>query len=128
MEHFPILWGWLGVSAHSHHLVDTGSCSSDKNCEYNTSSNRYTQDGKNWTHVLLLFLMLVCFCNSQCFWFCLAHLQDSVEVLTGSGEVKERACDSLIMCIVTTLNQGLRNGGGIGDILRAPSSTVSSFT
>lgn len=26
------------------------------------------------------------------------------------------------MCIVTTMNQGLRNGGGIGDILRAPSS------
>lgn len=39
-------------------------------------------------------------------------------------EKKERACDSLIMCIVTTLNQGLRNGGGIGDILRAPSSQV----
>jgi len=30
------------------------------------------------------------------------------------------------MCIVTTLNQGLRNGGGIGDILRAPSSVVST--
>ncbi len=37
-------------------------------------------------------------------------------------EDKERACDSLLMCIVTTMNQGLRNGGGIGDILRAPSS------
>lgn len=50
------------------------------------------------------------------------------EVVTGDGggdeERKERACDSLIMCIVTTLNQGLRNGGGIGDILRAPSSQV----
>lgn len=43
----------------------------------------------------------------------------------GGGERKERACDSLVMCIITTLNQGLRNGGGIGDILRAPSSTVS---
>lgn len=42
-----------------------------------------------------------------------------------SGDTKERSCDSLIMCIVTTLNQGLRNGGGIGDILRAPSSKVS---
>ncbi|KAG7297145.1 hypothetical protein JYU34_020113 [Plutella xylostella] len=38
------------------------------------------------------------------------------------GELKERSCDSLIMCIVTTLNQGLRNGGGIGDVLRAPAS------
>ena len=37
---------------------------------------------------------------------------------------KERHCDSLIMCIVTTLNEGLRNGGGIGDVLRKPSSTV----
>ena len=43
------------------------------------------------------------------------------------GERKERACDSLIMCIVTTLNQGLRNGGGIGDILRAPSSQVRTL-
>lgn len=42
------------------------------------------------------------------------------------GERKERSCDSLVMCIITTLNQGLRNGGGIGDILRAPSSSVSS--
>lgn len=41
------------------------------------------------------------------------------------GDAKERSCDSLVMCIVTTLNQGLRNGGGIGDILRAPSSKVS---
>ena len=39
--------------------------------------------------------------------------------------VTERHCDSLIMCIVTTLNEGLRNGGGIGDVLRKPSSTVS---
>jgi inositol 1,4,5-triphosphate receptor type 1 len=29
------------------------------------------------------------------------------------------------MCIITTLNNGLRNGGGIGDVLRKPSSTVS---
>lgn len=48
-------------------------------------------------------------------------------IADGDGERKERACDSLVMCIVTTLNQGLRNGGGIGDILRAPSSNVSSL-
>lgn len=42
--------------------------------------------------------------------------------------VKERSCDSLVMCIVTTLNQGLRNGGGIGDVLRSPSNHVSSFS
>ena len=43
------------------------------------------------------------------------------------SEEKERACDSLLMCIVTTLNQGLRNGGGIGDILRSPSMKERLF-
>lgn len=52
--------------------------------------------------------------------------RSTVSVDAGGGDRKERACDSLIMCIVTTLNQGLRNGGGIGDILRAPSSQVYS--
>ncbi|XP_066997452.1 inositol 1,4,5-trisphosphate receptor isoform X2 [Anabrus simplex] len=54
-------------------------------------------------------------------------LTEASELVTVSGEVRERACDSLVMCIVTTLNQGLRNGGGIGDILRAPSSTEGLF-
>ncbi|XP_026824993.1 inositol 1,4,5-trisphosphate receptor isoform X3 [Ooceraea biroi] len=49
------------------------------------------------------------------------------EVVSVGGELKERTCDSLVMCIVTTLNQGLRNGGGIGDILRAPSSVEPLF-
>lgn len=49
------------------------------------------------------------------------------EVDESGGERKERACDSLVMCIITTLNQGLRNGGGIGDILRAPSSSVNCY-
>lgn len=53
---------------------------------------------------------------------------DSLIASIQSGDRKERACDSLVMCILTTLNQGLRNGGGIGDILRAPSSTVSHFS
>ena len=42
--------------------------------------------------------------------------------------VKERSCDTLWMCIITTLNQGLRNGGGIGDVLRAPSSSEPFYT
>ncbi|XP_060537009.1 inositol 1,4,5-trisphosphate receptor isoform X3 [Cylas formicarius] len=49
------------------------------------------------------------------------------ELIDPGEERKERACDSLRMCIVTTLNQGLRNGGGIGDILRAPSSEEPLF-
>ena len=41
-----------------------------------------------------------------------------------NGGDKERACDSLLMCFVTMMNHGLRNGGGIGDVLRSPSNTV----
>ncbi|KAI5732226.1 hypothetical protein M8J77_023640 [Diaphorina citri] len=52
---------------------------------------------------------------------------EEIKFVSVEGDVKERACDSLIMCIVTTLNQGLRNGGGIGDILRAPSSKEPLF-
>jgi inositol 1,4,5-triphosphate receptor type 1 len=56
-----------------------------------------------------------------------AEQQSSEAKLNPEGEIKERACDSLLMCIVTTMNQGLRNGGGIGDILRAPSSREPLF-
>ncbi|CAG0888142.1 unnamed protein product, partial [Cyprideis torosa] len=57
-----------------------------------------------------------------------AHANTAVSSeLPSLTETKERACDSLIMCIVTTLNQGLRNGGGIGDVLRAPSSQEPHF-
>lgn len=38
-----------------------------------------------------------------------------------------RACDTLLMCIVTSLNYGLRNGGGIGDVLRKPSLLEPSY-
>ena len=41
---------------------------------------------------------------------------------------KERACDTLFICIITTLNQGLRNGGGIGDVLRPPSIEEPFYT
>uniref|UniRef100_A0A8V5HE08 Inositol 1,4,5-trisphosphate receptor n=1 Tax=Melopsittacus undulatus TaxID=13146 RepID=A0A8V5HE08_MELUD len=39
----------------------------------------------------------------------------------------ERTCDTLLMCIVTVLNQGLRNGGGVGDVLRKPSKDEPLF-
>ncbi|KAM3832398.1 inositol 1,4,5-trisphosphate-gated calcium channel ITPR2 isoform 1-T1 [Vipera latastei] len=39
----------------------------------------------------------------------------------------ERTCDTLLMCIVTVLNQGLRNGGGVGDVLRKPSKEEPLF-
>jgi len=40
-----------------------------------------------------------------------------------SESVEENHCETLLMCIITTLNEGLRNGGGIGDILRKPSQS-----
>uniref|UniRef100_UPI00358E7F93 inositol 1,4,5-trisphosphate-gated calcium channel ITPR1-like n=1 Tax=Myxine glutinosa TaxID=7769 RepID=UPI00358E7F93 len=40
----------------------------------------------------------------------------------------ERSCDTLLMCIITVLNQGLRNGGGVGDVLRQPSKDEPLFT
>lgn len=51
----------------------------------------------------------------------------SEEETVDDEDIKERACDSLLMCIITTLNHGLRNGGGIGDVLRSPSSGESLF-
>ncbi|XP_046984326.1 inositol 1,4,5-trisphosphate receptor [Schistocerca americana] len=82
-----------------HGARSTESCTSDRNCDI---TSRHKGDG----HI---------------------YHEGVAELVTVSGEVKERSCDSLIMCIVTTLNQGLRNGGGIGDILRAPSSTEPLF-
>ncbi|CAG0924167.1 unnamed protein product, partial [Notodromas monacha] len=54
-------------------------------------------------------------------------IESTTRAVATSEDVKERACDSLIMCIVTTLNQGLRNGGGIGDVLRSPSAKERLF-
>ncbi|NWI14284.1 ITPR3 protein, partial [Crypturellus soui] len=48
-------------------------------------------------------------------------------VLERDADPWERACDTLLMCIVTVLNHGLRNGGGVGDILRKPSKDESLF-
>uniref|UniRef100_A0A3B4CNT8 Inositol 1,4,5-trisphosphate receptor n=1 Tax=Pygocentrus nattereri TaxID=42514 RepID=A0A3B4CNT8_PYGNA len=42
-------------------------------------------------------------------------------------EEMERVCETLLMCIVTVLNHGLRNGGGIADILRKPSKDEPMF-
>ncbi|XP_062245333.1 inositol 1,4,5-trisphosphate receptor type 2 [Platichthys flesus] len=45
----------------------------------------------------------------------------------GDDDGIERVCDTLLMCIITVLNQGLRNGGGVGDILRRPSKEEPLF-
>ncbi|XP_055609347.1 inositol 1,4,5-trisphosphate receptor isoform X4 [Uranotaenia lowii] len=60
--------------------------------------------------------------------FCVSRPAEEKQGCDNDGdEMKERGCDSMIMCIITTMNQGLRNGGGIGDILRAPSRKETLF-
>ena len=45
--------------------------------------------------------------------------QCEVEIDLSNGEsVVENHCETLLMSIITTFNEGLRNGGGIGDFLR----------
>ena len=39
-------------------------------------------------------------------------------------EDKEQFCETFFLCLITVLNQGVRSGGGIGDVMRRPSSQV----
>ncbi|XP_077411063.1 inositol 1,4,5-trisphosphate-gated calcium channel ITPR3 isoform X7 [Vanacampus margaritifer] len=58
---------------------------------------------------------------------CMAADDDMVESEDNDESSSERACDTLLMCIVTVLNHGLRNGGGVGDVLRQPSKNEPLF-
>ncbi|CAB1322999.1 unnamed protein product, partial [Coregonus sp. 'balchen'] len=58
---------------------------------------------------------------AECFAVCVCP------VMVGGDDGTERVCDTLLMCIVTVLNQGLRNGGGVGDVLRKPSKDDPLF-
>ncbi|XP_030639388.1 inositol 1,4,5-trisphosphate-gated calcium channel ITPR3 [Chanos chanos] len=53
--------------------------------------------------------------------------EKSVPAVLEEQDDTERACDTLLMCIVTVLNHGLRNGGGVGDVLRKPSKDEALF-
>jgi len=54
---------------------------------------------------------------------------DPLDGLEGSeGGVREPACATLFMCILTTLNHGLRNGGGVGDVLRRVAQSERLFS
>jgi hypothetical protein len=105
-----------GVEGTANTVNVTGTCSADQNCSSSDSTIHYSAQGNNTTR---------CFVPLCHYILCTANT--SPDLVAVSGDVRERACDSLVMCIVTTLNQGLRNGGGIGDILRAPSNKVNSF-
>lgn len=51
------------------------------------------------------------------------HQNTNDELAEVEGDVLERACGTFIMCNLTTLNNGLRNEGGIGEVLRKHSSS-----
>lgn len=65
------------------------------------------------------------FCPASPFWSNQHETPDELTDDAVAQPVKERACETLALCILTTLNKGLRNGGGIGDVLRRPSVEVS---
>ncbi|KCV71988.1 hypothetical protein H696_01395 [Fonticula alba] len=48
-------------------------------------------------------------------------------VIELSEQDEERSCDTLVACLLTSLNHGLRNGGGIGDAIQPNSLQSSSF-
>ncbi|XP_015786315.1 inositol 1,4,5-trisphosphate receptor type 1-like isoform X2 [Tetranychus urticae] len=49
--------------------------------------------------------------------------QDTVEDTSAT----EYSCKTLFQCLITTINYGLRSGGGIGDVLRSASSEESLY-
>lgn len=56
--------------------------------------------------------------------------KEDVCMADGSCEIQyetriEPSCETLLMCIVAMLRDGVRSGGGIGDSIRRLSSTVS---
>ena len=67
------------------------------------------------------FHLLFCAC------FFLSLCSPSVLLRSTEFNGKERVCETLLICIVTTLNEGLRNGGGIGDMLKPKSVQESLF-
>ncbi|KPP77389.1 inositol 1,4,5-trisphosphate receptor type 2-like [Scleropages formosus] len=58
---------------------------------------------------------------------CTSFFPPSVTAGGKDDDSTEKVCETLLMCIVTVLNQGLRNGGGVGDVLRKPSKDEPLF-
>uniref|UniRef100_A0AAQ4QRC1 Inositol 1,4,5-trisphosphate receptor n=1 Tax=Gasterosteus aculeatus aculeatus TaxID=481459 RepID=A0AAQ4QRC1_GASAC len=92
-----------------------------------------TRNGRSIILTAVLAIFLVYFFSIIGFLFLKDDFRMQVDRLPGPGQHfltydgTERVCDTLLMCIITVLNQGLRNGGGVGDILRRPSKAEPLF-
>ncbi|XP_048112717.1 inositol 1,4,5-trisphosphate receptor type 2-like isoform X2 [Alosa alosa] len=97
-----------------------------------------TRNGRSIILTAVLALILVYLFSIVGFLFFKDDFRISVEPLKPlahlllmssdeEGDETEQMCDTLIRCIMTVLNHGLRNGGGIGDILRKPSKEEALF-
>ncbi|XP_060931821.1 inositol 1,4,5-trisphosphate receptor type 2 isoform X2 [Limanda limanda] len=88
-----------------------------------------TRNGRSIILTAVLAIFLVYFFSIIGFLFLKDDFRMEVDRLpaTGDDDGIERVCDTLLMCIITVLNQGLRNGGGVGDILRRPSKEEPLF-
>ncbi|TKS73284.1 Inositol 1,4,5-trisphosphate receptor type 2 IP3 receptor isoform 2 [Collichthys lucidus] len=88
-----------------------------------------TRNGRSIILTAVLAIFLVYFFSIIGFLFLKDDFRMEVDRLPAPDEKDgtERVCDTLLMCIITVLNQGLRNGGGVGDILRRPSKEEPLF-
>ncbi len=48
--------------------------------------------------------------------------------LCDKHEKLEHSCETLLMCMITVFKDGVKAGGGIGDVIRKPSTSVSKAT
>ncbi|KAM9375957.1 inositol 1,4,5-trisphosphate-gated calcium channel ITPR2 isoform 2-T2 [Pholidichthys leucotaenia] len=86
-----------------------------------------TRNGRSIFLTAVLAIFLVYFFSIIGFLFLKDDFRMEVDPLPPPDNRIERVCDTLAMCIITVLNQGLRNGGGVGDILRRPSKEEPLF-
>ncbi|KAM6961110.1 inositol 1,4,5-trisphosphate-gated calcium channel ITPR2 [Aplochiton taeniatus] len=91
-----------------------------------------TRNGRSIILTAVLAIFLVYFFSIIGFLFLRHDFRMEVDPLTrtvvsNDDRMIESVCDTLIMCIITVLNQGLRNGGGVGDVLRKPSQKEPLF-
>ena len=70
----------------------------------------------------LIYVLYTCICSDA------VGCTATVEPLEEWPSVMERSCDTLVMCLLTAIKEGVKAGGGISDILRKPSSDVSPHT